>query len=101
MDTDESALKAAKLILKGIESYLCFHPVVTLTTESEERPSSYGAGIGRRGAPPVSGYPGGYEWLKTADRLSRATDGTWTRVQQWTGASKELGGWDHDLYKEG
>ena len=100
-DDYPTAFKAAQLILKGIESVLCFHPVVTLTTEHDTRPSDYGRSIGKRQAPPVSGYPGGYEWLKTADRLSRNTDDTWTRVQQWTGAAEDLGGWEHDLYKEG
>ncbi len=93
------APKVARLIMRGIESVLVFHPVATLTTESDERPAEYGRDIGRRGAPPVSGYPGGYEWLKTGDRLSRGTDGSWKRVQQWTGAAADLGGWEHELYK--
>lgn len=93
------AQKAARLILRGIESYLVFHPVVTITTKHDSRPVQYASGIGRIGNPTRSGYPGGYEYLKTADRLSEQTDGTWTRVEQWTGAKAADGGWEHDLYE--
>ena len=100
-DDYPNAYKATRLILRGIESVLVFHPVVTLTTEHDARPSDYGRSIGKRQNPAVGGYPGGYEWLKTADRLQRNQDDTWTRVQQWTGAAEEYGGWEHDLSKEG
>ena len=92
------ARTAASLMLRGVEAYLVFHPVVTLTTTHADRPADYASGIGTRCPPAESGYPGGYDWLKTADRLTRASDGTWTRVQQWTGASESDGGWDRDLY---
>lgn len=92
------AIEAAKLILRGIESVLVFHPVLTATRTFDERPGDYGNKVGRRDRPPVSA-PGGYDWLKTADRLQQSSDGdTWTRVEQWTGASTELGGWEKTLY---
>lgn len=100
-DLEGKGLEAAKLIRKGIEAYLVFHPVVTVTKTYSGRPSDYGRDIGKRCRPSESGYPGGYDYLKTADRLSRSQDGeTWTRVEQWTGAKEADGGWEKSLYEE-
>ena len=80
----------ADKIRKGVESYLLFAPVITLTGTYDGRPDS---GVpGYIATPPVS--VDGFEYLKTADRVRQNQDRTWERVQQWTGADE----WDTDIY---
>lgn len=82
----------AKLVLKGVESYLEYAPVVSRVRAYKGRP--YVEAPGKRENPPEGGVSG-YEYLKTADRLTQNEDRTWTRTEQWTGALK----WEELLYE--
>jgi hypothetical protein len=80
----------AQKILKGVESYLRFNPVISKTGVYDGRPAT--AAPGYIGTPTVS--VAGFQYLKTADRVVQNDDRTWTRTEQWTGALE----WDTDLY---
>lgn len=95
----------AEMIRQGIESYLVYTPVVTCVTRLNEIPADIGVDLGKICVPKsndddmdeaVSKLAGlAEEWLKTADRIQGALDGTFTRTQQWTGADK----WNANLYE--
>lgn len=82
----------ANLIQRGVESYLEFAPVVSRVRAYKGRPDVEAPG--KRENPPEGGVSG-YEYLKTADRLTQNEDRTWTRTEQWTGALK----WEELLYE--
>ena len=99
-------LKLAEKIYKGVEYFSVYTPVLTRTSVVTDLAGISLGGVGKIGAPTSSGSAAGdvdlstltglaKEWLKTADRLQGATDGTFQRVEQWTGADK----WDEDLYE--
>ena len=98
---DGKALDAAKLIRKGVESYLVFAPVARKITRST-KPSvrAFGAVGGKCGKidnPPgklSAMVAGSWKWLKTADRAEETSGGGSQRVEEWTGADE----WDKDLY---
>ena len=98
-----NTLELAKMIREeGIEHYVVYTPVITCTTRLNEIPSGIGADNGKIATPTsnegvtISGLTGtASQWLKTGDRLTGAIDGTYTRVQQWTGADK----WNTNLYE--
>ena len=92
-DLQGEAKKIAALMLRGVESWLDFAPVITRTSTYGSRPDP--ENIGRIGSPPVS-VPGSWEYLKTCDKARQTGKGTWERVEQWTGAEK----WERDLYQE-
>ncbi len=98
------ALDAARLLLKGVESYLVFPPVLRRTTKDPRRPRKAFSGIGGKCGqivrPPtkLTGMvAGSWKWLKTADRAQQASGGGSERVEEWTGADE----WDETLYKDG
>jgi hypothetical protein len=91
--TGEALTKVLPKIRKGVESYLVFAPVVTKTSVSGDRPD-VGKDIGKRCAPDVE-PDGDWDWLKTGDRAVQQQDGSWQRVEVWTGADE----WDQDLYE--
>ena len=86
-----TAIDAAKKILRGVESYLQFIPVVMRVRAYRGRPTT--GGCGEREDPPQYKISG-YEYLKTADRLSDPGEGPIIRTEEWTGAIE----WDVDLY---
>lgn len=86
------ALTAARLILKGTESYLCFYPVVMRTSIYKARPTP--ADYGKICTPPITA-PGAWVYLKTSDRIMQQTDRNYVRTEQWTGADE----WSTDLYE--
>lgn len=97
--------KIAALLMKGVESYLVFAPVVRVTRRSNEEPKDtsefrdIGRDCGKRCSPPadpLSLVSGRWSWLKTADRLQAVAGGSYERVEEWTGADE----WDEDLYDE-
>lgn len=99
-------LALAEKILKGVEYYSVYTPVLTRTSVVTDLAGISLGGVGKIGAPTSSGSAAGdvdlstltglaKEWLKTADRLQGAVDGTFQRIEQWTGADK----WDEDLYE--
>jgi len=92
-DLAGDSLIFAKLILKGVESYLVFAPVVSRTSTYKNRPTP--ANYGKIETPPVT-VEGSWEYLKTADRIVQQADGSYARTEQWTGADE----WDRALYEE-
>ena len=91
------ARSVAALILSGIQSYIRHHPVVIKTTFYDEEPDSKPVdGLDRVGGEPP-GSPAGYEYLKSGDHWVQSRDGSWQRVEQWTGAKK----WNGSLYRGG
>lgn len=81
----------AYLRLRGVESFLDYAPVVRRTTKyrGNQAPSAADAGQ-KTSAPPYA--PDGYQWLKTADRVSKqgVKSVDWVRQEEWTGARKVL-----------
>ena len=82
----------ANLRLLGVESFLDFAPVVRKTSKyfGDAAPNSADAGQKTADAPTYA--PSGYEWLKTADRVSKQglRGNEWLRQEEWTGARKVL-----------
>ena len=98
------ARDAAALLLKGIESYLVFAPVLRRTTKDPKKPRNAFPGIGGKCGkivvPPAKARKlaaGKWDWLKTADRVQTASAGGSERVEEWTGADE----WEKTLYKDG
>lgn len=99
-------LKLAEKIIKGVEYFSVYTPVLTRTSVVTDLEDLSLGGVGKIGVPKAGNSLMGNlnlstltalakEWLKTADRLQGAVDGTFQRVEQWTGADK----WDEDLYE--
>lgn len=100
-------LKLAQKMMKGIDNYPVYSPVITRTTTwaisptvgkigYKNTPASREGWLGFNGGSPLS-----YRWLelakvflKTAERSNSNGDGTFTLLEQWIGAD-EL---DPDLY---
>lgn len=93
------ALKAARKIEKGVESYLVYAPVIRKTTRSDDA-LAVGGGLGKRTtAPPLPSnisVIGTWQWLKTKDHVAVDGDSLSTRIEEWTAADE----WDEDLYGE-
>lgn len=87
----DKPLLAAKKILRGVESYLEFAPVVMRIRAYRGRPTTGGCGLIED--PPEYAITG-YQYLKTADRLNDPGEGPIIRTEEWTGAIE----WDTDLY---
>lgn len=81
----------AVLRLLGVESFLDFAPVVRKTSKYRGNAAPSSADAGQKVAEPTYA-PEGYEWLKTADRVSKTgtKSNEWTRQEEWTGARKVL-----------
>lgn len=99
-----TGIKAATLILQGVESYLEFTPVARrITTKSGYKPreawNDVGEDCGRRKNPPsiLRGMIGGsWKWLKTTDRATASGIGSGTRTEEWMAAEK----WSDVLYED-
>lgn len=101
-----NALVLAQKIMKGVSNYSIYAPVITKTTQWNAPPplENYGKietpyvrdgweilGVGAD----ISEWTSkSNAWLKTACRSSPNGDGTWTLIEQWTGADEI----DGDLY---
>ena len=81
----------AVLRLKGVEAFLDFSPVVRKTTKYRGSVAPSAADTGQKVTAPAYA-PTGYEWLKTADRVSKTGTKSleWTRQEEWTGQRKWL-----------
>lgn len=96
-------LTLAKMIREeGISHYVVYTPIITCSSRLNELPSDIGKNIGKIGTPTAADgtdisklTAAATQWLKTADRIQGALDGTYTRIQQWTGADK----WNPNLYE--
>ena len=106
-----NTLKLAKKIFRGVEAFSLYTPVLTRVSVVNDLSALEGLGkdIGNVCAPTggddivgslalntlITGLA--KQWLKTADRLQGALDGSFQRVEVWTGADM----WDGDLYPGG
>lgn len=87
--------RAARKILRGVEGYNIYAPLIRKTTTFARQPVPGNAGFIEGGGPVVDvAYPEGYEWLKTACRDIQQQDKSWERFEEWTGSDE----WDEDLY---
>lgn len=105
-----NTLKLARKIFRGIEAFSLYTPVLTRVSVVNDLSALEGLGkdIGTVCAPTGGDDIVGSldlntltsmakQWLKTADRLQGALDGSFQRVEVWTGADM----WDGDLYPGG
>lgn len=93
-DLSANAKHLVDKLRRGTTSYIVPAPIARKTTKGFEAPTSSAQGV-RTESAPITGAPGGYVWLGTADRAVRQGGrGKWERVQEWTGADE----WDSDLY---
>lgn len=81
----------AYLRLRGVESFLDFAPVVRRNSRYIGSSAPDSSDAGQKTAAPAYA-PDGYDWLKTADRISKqGSKGVeWIRQEEWTGARKIL-----------
>lgn len=89
MSTGQKAY--AYLRIRGVESFLDFAPVVRRNSRYIGSAAPDSSDAGQKTTAP-SYAPSGYEWLKTADRVSKsgARGVEWIRQEEWTGARKVL-----------
>lgn len=101
--TGNTLLLAKMIAEEGIEAYAVYTPIVTRTSHLNEVPDDIGADCGKivktssytSDAAAKHLFDTAEEWLKTTDRITQALDGTFTRVEAWTGADK----WNPNLYE--
>ena len=104
--TDTDAIAYLKAVTAGIETYNAYLPVVTKTTRylsilsgSGTITIPYSDKIGKFDEPSIkpSGFSGsGKNWFKSADKYSRANNGTWTRTEQWTYTDDTTHSWIYE-----
>lgn len=103
--TNAEAIKYLMAVTAGIETYNAYLPVVTRTTRylsiftgTSSINIPYSDKIGKFDTPSVrpSGYDGTKNWFKSADKYSRANNGTWTRTEQWTYTDDTTHSWIYE-----
>ena len=98
---DSAAIDYLKALMAGIETYNVYLPVVTKTTRYisilQEGSIPYSS-VGTFNEPSTkpSGYSGSKHWFKSADKYSRANNGTWTRTEQWTYTDDTTHSWIYE-----
>lgn len=105
-----ATLTLAKKILKGVEAFNVYAPILTRVSvvnnlsELEDVGKDVGAICVPEASDDVVGSAAvatlaalAKQWLKTADSLQGALDGTFQRTETWVGAEQ----WDGDLYPGG
>lgn len=105
-----ATLTLAKKILKGVEAFNVYAPILTRVSivNNLSGLEDVGKDVGAICVPAPSDDIVGSaavatlaalakQWLKTADSLQGALDGTFQRTETWVGAEK----WDGDLYPGG
>ena len=98
-DLTGGAANVADLLMRGVESYLVYSPVVRVQTTTSAAPKDVGKDAGKRCAPPADALAmlaGTWEWLKTGDTATKDAEGNYTRSEEWTGADA----WEPLLYEE-
>lgn len=111
--TNRDAIRYAKAVLIGVDTYAVYLPVVTRVSQYIKLPgvnvsaSSVSGTIradnidslGDIDTPPVgvSGFSGGY-WLKTGDHFVQNAVGSWTRTESWTYTNDSRTKW---IYQNG
>ena len=104
----DDTLTLAQKMIKGVDSYTIYAPVLTRTTLWSHMPDSVGEvgvietpavrdGWEIIGAQSLDAWTGlANMWLKTASRSTPNQDGTYSLIEQWTGADEI----DGDLYAD-
>ncbi len=105
-----ATLTLAQKILKGVEAFNVYAPILTRVSIVNDlsKLEAVGKDVGAICVPAASDDVVGSaavatltvlakQWLKTADSLQGALDGTFQRTETWVGAEK----WDGDLYPGG
>lgn len=83
------ALNYVKLRELGFDSYTVFLPVWTKVGVYSGTEAPGVGSAGEKETPDGSGYPSGYEWIKSADSAERiGTRAKWQRTEEWTGFVK-------------
>lgn len=89
-------------VASGIETYNIYLPVITRTAHYLKMDISSSivgySTLGTFDTPPItlSGYTGDKNWFKSADKLTRANDGTVTRTEQWTYTNDTTHSWIYE-----
>lgn len=103
VDLDGPAAEYATLVLKGIESYMVFAPVVRVVTTYDKAPKGkIGGGMCKRVKPPAKALAllesrnPDWAWLKIGDTCAYNSDDTYTRTETWQAADK----WDETVYPD-
>jgi hypothetical protein len=97
-ELSEDEVQVARKILKGVKGYTLYAPIMRKTSIYKEQPVPERCGFIQ--APqvdvivPVRADGVAFAWLKTACRDLQQQNGTWQRVEEWTGADEV----DEDLY---
>src|SRR5205814_388524 len=86
-----NAKKFADKVKRGQDSYVVYQPVARQTERLSYRPTAEPCGILQN--PPYGLQITGYEYLKTADRVTRQGK-YFESAREWSGAEF----WDHDIY---
>lgn len=91
-ELSENAQKYAQGILLGIEYYVEKLPVLRESTTYRNGVPPDGSNVGKKDDPGVfPGKPGGYEYIKEADRSTNTgKQNEWRRDQEWLGVKKVL-----------
>lgn len=84
------AIAYVKLRQLGFDSFTVFLPVWTkVSVYSGTVAPGTGAAGQYAATPSGSGYPSGYQWIKSADTAERiGTKAKWNRTEEWTGFKK-------------
>ena len=90
IDMTENSRKFARYRLLGFDSFTVFLPV---WTKISVYTGTVAPGTGQAGqyaaSPSGSGYPSGYQWIKSGDTAERiGTKAKWQRTEEWTGFTK-------------
>lgn len=90
IDMTPASTQFAKYRLLGFDSFTVFLPVWTkVSVYSGTVAPGTGAAGQYAAAPSGSGYPSGYQWIKSADTAERiGTKAKWNRTEEWTGFKK-------------
>lgn len=101
--TNAEAIACIKAMDSGIENFNVYLPVITRVKHFLKLVTTTGIAysnkIGHFDSPPItlSGYPDtGSNWFKSADKISKANDGSVTRTEEWTYTNDTTHSWIYD-----
>ena len=84
-----NGLDFIKLLMAGVEEFIDYMPIWAKRSVYIGSSAPNNAAIGAKGTPSGSGYPSGYEWVKSADNVERiGLSARWKRDEEWEGAIK-------------
>jgi len=82
-----NALEFIKLLEIGVEEYIDYAPIWRKRSMYRGSTTPPVSTIGQKGTPSGSGYPTGYEWVKSKDSAQRVgRSSRWRRDEEWEGA---------------